>query len=78
MKRLYSCMFGHKPRIEKNPVTDKLIIVCPADSCGEATHQHDRIEDAVAEWNSEGSRLWTHYDVKWWTWLMRWWRGCFI
>jgi hypothetical protein len=77
MKRIYSCMNGHRPRIEMVPHTQKVLLTCPAPGCGESTHQHNRTEDAIIEWNNAGSRMWTNYEIKWWHWFLRWWHGCF-
>lgn len=74
-RRLFSCMNGHLPRVERVPNTEKVLLVCPREGCGNATHQHNRIEDALVEWNNAGSRLWREYDVRWWHQFMRWWHG---
>lgn len=76
-RRLYSCMNGHVPRVETTAHTGKILLVCPHRSCGEATHLHVTVDDAIKEWNSLGAACWKAYDVRWWHQLIRWWRGCF-
>jgi len=77
MRRIYSCMNGHVPRVETSPITNKMLLICPRDGCGEATHLHVRMSDAIAEWNNAGSACWRNYEVRWWHQLLRWWRGSF-
>lgn len=77
MKRIYSCMHGHVPRVEISQQTGNVLLVCPHESCGEATHLHKTVGEAITEWNNSGSACWRNYEVKWWHWFLRWWRGCF-